>query len=68
MNIIYASSFVTYLLAHLKNLNNITKIILFGSVARGEATKESDVDLFIEIKNKTKKPKQGSCIVQNARH
>ncbi len=55
MNISYASSFVTYLLTHLKNLNNVTKIILFGSIARNEATKESDVDLFIEIKKKTKK-------------
>ncbi len=55
MNIAYASSFVTYFLAHFKNIDNVVRIVLFGSVARGEATKESDVDLFIEIKKTTKK-------------
>ena len=48
----YASYFVSYLLANLKNTQDIHSIILFGSVAKDEATKESDVDMFIEVENK----------------
>jgi len=51
----YASYFVSYLLCNLENIENVQRIILFGSVARDEGTKESDVDLFIEVKKKTKK-------------
>ena len=32
----------------------INKIILFGSVSRGEATKESDIDIFIVVNKLTK--------------
>ena len=52
----YASYFVSYLLDNLKNAN-FEKIILFGSVAKDEATKESDIDIFIEVKNENKKLK-----------
>lgn len=51
----YASYFVSYLLKNLKSLDNIVYIILFGSVAKGEATRDSDVDIFIEIKRINKK-------------
>jgi len=51
----YATSFVSYLFANLKEFNNIEKIILFGSVAKDEATKESDVDIFIEVKRESKR-------------
>jgi len=51
----YASYFVSYLLMNIKNLNNINNIILFGSVAKGEESKESDVDIFIDVKKKTKR-------------
>ncbi|MBI2152028.1 nucleotidyltransferase domain-containing protein [Candidatus Woesearchaeota archaeon] len=37
-----------------KTRDSIERIILFGSVARDEATKESDVDIFIELKKKSK--------------
>ena len=48
----YASSFVSFVLPKI----DVEEIILFGSVARGEAGKESDVDLFFNIKNeKTEK-------------
>ena len=50
----YASYFVSYFLDNLNNVN-FEKIILFGSVAREEATKESDIDIFIEIKKENKK-------------
>ena len=43
----YASYFSSYLLANLKDKESIETIILFGSAARDEATKESDVDIFI---------------------
>ena len=51
----YASYFVAYLLNNMKYLEEIERIILFGSVARGDSTNESDIDLFIEVKKKTKK-------------
>ena len=31
--------------------NNISMIILYGSVARGEATDESDIDIVIILKD-----------------
>lgn len=45
----YASSFVSFILPKIRGID---EIILFGSVARGDATKESDVDLFFNVKNK----------------
>jgi len=51
----YASYFVSYLLSNFKDIENIKKIILFGSVARNEASKDSDIDLFVEIKKQSKK-------------
>lgn len=51
----YASYFVSYLLDNLKEMENIQQIILFGSVAKNEATRNSDVDIFIEVKNESKK-------------
>ncbi len=52
---VYASYFVSYLLKDLKDTSDLDKIILFGSVARGDAVKDSDVDIFIEVKRKDKK-------------
>ena len=51
----YASAFTTYLLNALNESKNIKRIILFGSSARNEATKESDIDIFIETEKKDKK-------------
>lgn len=52
----YAMCFVAYLFSNLgKEKENIERVILFGSVAREEAEKESDIDIFIEVKKKTKK-------------
>ena len=51
----YASYFVSYLLNNAKGVDNIERIILYGSVARDEGTGESDIDLFIDVKKKTKK-------------
>lgn len=53
----YASYFSSYLLANLKEKKSIEKIILFGSAARNEAIKESDVDIFIEVKKESQKIK-----------
>ena len=49
--IAYAQNFVSFLVDKLteKEIANIKTIILFGSVARGEAAKSSDVDIFIDI-------------------
>ncbi|MFH1585841.1 MAG: nucleotidyltransferase domain-containing protein [archaeon] len=52
----YTSYFVAYLNFNLpkKELENISKIILFGSTAKNEANKDSDIDLFIEVRKKPK--------------
>lgn len=48
----YASTFVTYLIRTLQeDIKNVDAIILYGSVAKGEAFRESDVDIFINTKN-----------------
>lgn len=56
MIISYASYFVAYLLYRLEkeDINKIRNIILFGSAAKGTASKNSDVDIFIDIKSKSK--------------
>lgn len=51
----YASYFAAYLVNNLGSIDNISRIVLYGSVARDDATKESDIDIFIEVKKKTKK-------------
>ncbi len=45
----YAIDFVSFLVQKIKNKEDIRNIILFGSIARNEASQESDVDLFIDI-------------------
>jgi len=50
--IAYAQDFASFLTQNFKNADKIKNIILFGSVARGDAGKESDVDLFIETDEK----------------
>src|SRR3989344_7001985 len=46
----YATSFVAMVLPKIE----VDEIILFGSVARQEADKTSDIDLFFNIREKTK--------------
>ncbi len=48
----YASYFSAFLIQNTKNREQIQRIILYGSVAKGEETRESDVDIFIELKRK----------------
>lgn len=51
----YASYFVSYLLNEIKDFSRVNSIILFGSVARGNAGKDSDVDIFIDVNRANKK-------------
>ena len=44
--IAYASAFVSFVMPKV----DVDEIILFGSVARNEADKKSDVDLFFDLK------------------
>ncbi len=57
----YAMDFASYLVAHIKE-GLIDRIILHGSVARGDFDEESDIDLFIDsdkkISDKIEKIKQ----------
>lgn len=48
----YAQDFISFLTFNLKEdlWKEIKRIVLFGSVSRSEAGKESDIDLFIEVK------------------
>jgi len=50
----YASYFVSYLISEIKDLSEIKSVILFGSVARGESTKKSDIDIFIDVDEENK--------------
>jgi len=51
--IAYAQDFVSFLFEKLnRDGDKIKQIILFGSVARNESAKESDIDLFIEVLDK----------------
>ncbi len=52
--IAYATSFISFLLDEPIS-NKIEKIILFGSIARGNFDKESDIDLFIDTKGDIEK-------------
>ena len=47
----YALDFTSFLLDRLpeRTIQSIKSIILFGSVARGTADKDSDIDLFIDV-------------------
>ncbi|MBU0459339.1 MAG: nucleotidyltransferase domain-containing protein [Nanoarchaeota archaeon] len=48
--IAYAESFTSFVIEKLKT--NIKEIILFGSVARGDFSQSSDIDLFFNVQNK----------------
>ena len=50
----YALDFTSFLIQNIKDSARINSIILFGSVARDEATKESDVDIFIDTQGNEK--------------
>lgn len=50
----YALSFASFVVDS-KIGNDINKIILFGSVARGDFSEESDVDIFIDCDDKFEK-------------
>src|SRR3989338_7851990 len=51
----YAVDFTSFLLQKIKQREHIKAIILFGSVARDEDDKQSDVDIFIDIVQKDSK-------------
>ncbi|MEK6984428.1 MAG: nucleotidyltransferase domain-containing protein [Nanoarchaeota archaeon] len=46
----YAMSFASFLIMDKPISENTAKIILFGSVARGDFDEESDIDIFIDTK------------------
>jgi len=63
----YAAYFVAYLIDALgKDILNIERIILFGSVARDTAEKDSDIDIFVELKEKTKRHEERVKKILNA--
>lgn len=51
----YALAFVSFLVREMKSrIRLIERVVLYGSVATGTATKESDVDIFIETRKSVK--------------
>ena len=54
----YAANFVSFLLDE-KIAKHINRIVLFGSVARGNFDKESDIDVFIDTKKEIGNDVQG---------
>ena len=61
----YALDFTSFFLQKSKYKFTIVEIILFGSVAREEASLESDVDIFVNVLGNEKKiEKEGRKIVQ----
>ena len=57
MYIAYAEDFVSFLMES-ADISTIKTIILFGSVARGEADEESDIDIFIDVVKEDKKQEE----------
>ncbi|MFH1072332.1 MAG: nucleotidyltransferase domain-containing protein [Nanoarchaeota archaeon] len=51
----YASTFVSWFLTNIKDMRSIKSIIFFGSAAREEAKKDSDIDIFFDVHSATKK-------------
>ncbi len=53
----YAISAVSYVLDNLSNqvFNNVKQVIIFGSVARGTASEDSDIDIFFDTNKSYKK-------------
>ena len=47
--IAYAMDFSSFFIQKIKSQGYIKQILLFGSVARGEADVTSDVDIFIDV-------------------
>ena len=50
----YAAAFVSFILPKIQ----VREIILFGSAARNEAEKESDIDLFFDVDKDEEKIKE----------
>lgn len=63
----YAIDFVSFLFQNLKDneRNRIKSIILFGSVARSDATKDSDVDIFIDFIGREDKTQKEAFVIVN---
>ena len=57
----YVSAFVSFALPRIEGIN---EIILFGSVARGESDKNSDIDLFFNIEKNEDEKEIKSVIVE----
>ncbi|MBI2667112.1 nucleotidyltransferase domain-containing protein [Candidatus Woesearchaeota archaeon] len=54
----FAMDIASFLLEKTEERKNIKNIILFGSVAREEAEKQSDIDLFIDLNEENPKMEQ----------
>lgn len=46
----YAGDFTSFLIQKVKDLSVIKNVILFGSIARGTESKNSDIDVFVDMR------------------
>lgn len=51
----YAMDFASFLVQKTKFNDKIKNIVLFGSAARGEASADSDIDIFVDVIEENKK-------------
>ncbi len=63
--IAYAMNFASFIVDSVVG-DKINKIILFGSVARGDTTEESDIDLFIDAPENIEKEIMGQLALYQA--
>jgi predicted nucleotidyltransferase len=61
----YASAFSSFIIRSLGDNPGISRIILYGSVAKSSATNESDVDIFIESVGDPKRLRVDADLVLN---
>ena len=63
----YAMDFASFLVQNLKEKDRekIKSIILFGSVARGEESKKSDVDIFVDVFSERESFKKSILEIKN---
>jgi hypothetical protein len=57
----YSIDFISFLLQNTRDKESIERIILFGSVARNEFDKDSDIDLFIDTPDENIKKEIEKC-------
>jgi len=64
----YSMDFTSFLMGELneKDASTVRNIILFGSAARGDAGKNSDIDLFVDLKSESQSIERKASFITDA--